>query len=46
MYIITDYFIIFQQISSDLEKQKLIFQKATELMTSIIQSPVPVIAKV
>ncbi|XP_032518848.2 enoyl-CoA hydratase domain-containing protein 3, mitochondrial isoform X1 [Danaus plexippus] len=34
------------QISSDLEKQKLIFQKATELMTSIIQSPVPVIAKV
>ncbi|XP_013189764.2 enoyl-CoA hydratase domain-containing protein 3, mitochondrial [Amyelois transitella] len=34
------------QSSTGLEQHKLVFQKATELMKSIIQSPVPVIAKV
>ncbi|CAH0725708.1 unnamed protein product, partial [Brenthis ino] len=34
------------QVSTGIEQHKLIFSKATELMKSIIQSPVPVIAKV
>ncbi|XP_050348113.1 enoyl-CoA hydratase domain-containing protein 3, mitochondrial isoform X2 [Nymphalis io] len=34
------------QISTGTDQHKLIFNKATELMKSIIQSPVPVIAKV
>ncbi|XP_045775253.1 enoyl-CoA hydratase domain-containing protein 3, mitochondrial [Maniola jurtina] len=34
------------QMSSGIEQHKLVFNKATELMKSIILSPVPVIAKV
>ncbi|XP_045451736.1 enoyl-CoA hydratase domain-containing protein 3, mitochondrial [Melitaea cinxia] len=34
------------QMSCGLEQHKLIFNKATELMKSIIQSPLPIIAKV
>ncbi|XP_023942487.1 enoyl-CoA hydratase domain-containing protein 3, mitochondrial [Bicyclus anynana] len=34
------------QMSSGIEQHKLVFSTATELMKSIIQSPVPVIAKV
>ncbi|XP_053610499.1 enoyl-CoA hydratase domain-containing protein 3, mitochondrial isoform X1 [Plodia interpunctella] len=34
------------QSSAGLDQHKLVFQKATELMKSILQSPVPVIAKV
>ncbi|XP_034834975.1 enoyl-CoA hydratase domain-containing protein 3, mitochondrial [Maniola hyperantus] len=34
------------QMSSGIEQHKLVFRKATELMKSIILSPVPVIAKV
>ncbi|CAK1587022.1 unnamed protein product [Parnassius mnemosyne] len=34
------------QVSDGIEQHKLIFRKSTELMQSIIQSPVPVIAKV
>lgn len=33
-------------MSSGLEHHQLIFNKATELMKSIIQSPLPIIAKV
>lgn len=39
-------YIDFQQSESGVEQHKLIFQKATDLMKSIVQSPVPVIAKV
>ncbi|KAI8439496.1 hypothetical protein MSG28_013262 [Choristoneura fumiferana] len=34
------------QSSTGIDQHKLVFQKATELMKSIVQSPVPVIAKV
>ncbi|KAM3965758.1 enoyl-CoA hydratase domain-containing protein 3, mitochondrial [Aphomia sociella] len=34
------------QSSTGIEHHQLIFRKATELMTSILQSPVPIIAKV
>lgn len=38
--------IFLQQSSTGIENHKLIFSKATELMKSIVLSPVPVIAKV
>lgn len=37
---------LFQQSSTGIDQHKLVFQKATDLMKSIVQSPVPVIAKV
>lgn len=38
--------ICFQQSNTGVDHHKLVFKKATELMKSIVQSPVPVIAKV
>lgn len=37
---------LFQQVDVGINQHKLIFRKATELMKSLVQSPVPVIAKV
>lgn len=38
--------LLLQQSGNGKDRHRLIFTKATELMESIIQSPVPVIAKV